>query len=244
MNKWYEADLAFIHDVGHCNFALSAAPGILKALRAARINDGMVVDLGCGSGIWASQLVAAGYDVIGIDISEAMLEIAQQRSPQSEFRLESIFKAKIPRCSAVTALGECFNYLFDSRNTATNQSKLFGRIFRALRPGGLFVCDIAEPGQVAPDTVSKGFSQGGDWFVAVEKQEDQHTQILARRIVSFRKVNEMYRRAEEIHHQRLYKASEFAERLRQAGFSVRIKRSYGDYALMPKHAAFFARKEN
>jgi len=241
---FYEEDLAFIHAVGHSNFALNAAAAILEALSDSGINEGLVVDLGCGNGIWASKLIAAGYDVLGIDISEAMIELARQQSPQSEFRIDSIFKAKIPSCRAVTPLGECLNYLFDSRNTAAAQTKLFRRIYRALKPGGLFVFDVAEPGQVPPGTVSKGFSEGDQWFVAVEKEEDRKRAVLTRRIISFRRIDDTYRRAEEVHQQRLYRAGEVAQRLREAGFQVRMKRNYGAYALQPKHAAFFARKKD
>ena len=50
MTNWYREDLAHIHDVGHRDFVLQAAPGILTILRQSRISRGLVVDLGCGSG--------------------------------------------------------------------------------------------------------------------------------------------------------------------------------------------------
>ena len=58
----YKKDLAYIHDVGFGDFAKNSAPGLLEIMRRAEINDGLVVDLGCGSGIWARELVDAGYD--------------------------------------------------------------------------------------------------------------------------------------------------------------------------------------
>ncbi len=61
MKEFYKEDLAFIHDTGHSDFALKSAPGILDILRRNEIRDGLVVDLGCGSGLWAEQLVKAGY---------------------------------------------------------------------------------------------------------------------------------------------------------------------------------------
>src|SRR5215210_1955469 len=51
--RWYGEDLAYIHDVGHAEFALGAAPGILEILDPNGMHDGLVVDLGCGSGRWA-----------------------------------------------------------------------------------------------------------------------------------------------------------------------------------------------
>jgi SAM-dependent methyltransferase len=71
--KHYGEDLAYIHDVGFGSFAREAAPGLLSILRKAGIRSGRVIDLGCGSGIWAAALCGAGYDVVGVDISADML---------------------------------------------------------------------------------------------------------------------------------------------------------------------------
>src|SRR5918998_3324892 len=113
VTEWYREDLAYIHDVGHADFALESAPGILEILDQSRIPEGLVVDLGCGSGLWARELVDAGYRVLGIDISEAMVEISRRRVPEAEFRVGSLFDADIPPCRAVTAISEVLNYLFD-----------------------------------------------------------------------------------------------------------------------------------
>src|SRR5918994_2239977 len=82
--RWYGEDIAYIHDVGHAEFALGAAPGIMEILDSNGIHDGLVVDLGCGSGLWARELVDAGYKVLGIDISEAMIELSRNRVPALE----------------------------------------------------------------------------------------------------------------------------------------------------------------
>src|SRR5262245_4301991 len=93
----YDQDLAYIHDVGFAGFANGSAPGLLGILRAAGIGDGLVVDLGCGSGIWARHLTDAGYDVIGVDISKAMIKFARRRAPRAEFHIESFVRFELPR---------------------------------------------------------------------------------------------------------------------------------------------------
>jgi SAM-dependent methyltransferase len=240
MKDYYKEDLAFIHDVGYGDFANKSAAGILDILHQSKIFGGLVVDLGCGSGLWALQLAQAHYDVLGIDISEAMIDIARKRVPGAEFRIASLFKARIPPCNAVTSLGECLNYLFDSSNDSQTLALLFRRIYGALAPGGVLIFDIAEPGQVKEGATVRGFSEGKDWVVLVEKEEDRST--LTRRITSFRKVGQCYRRADEVHRQRLYRAAAVARELRRAGFRVRTMRSYGQYHLPRSRAAFVARK--
>src|ERR671928_112596 len=69
----FREDLAYIHDIGFGDLAKNAAPVLLDALRGSGIDRGLVVDLCCGSGLLTQDLSAAGYRVVGIDISQALL---------------------------------------------------------------------------------------------------------------------------------------------------------------------------
>ncbi|CAA9474021.1 MAG: SAM-dependent methyltransferases [uncultured Rubrobacteraceae bacterium] len=242
MAGFYREDTAYIHDVGHADFALRSAPGILEILKENGLRDGLVVDLGCGSGQWARELLRAGYRVLGIDISEDMVELARQKAPRAEFRVGSLFEAEIPLCDAVTAASEVLNYLFDPQNEERGLDRLFGRVHDSLRPGGVFVFDVLGPGQVPPGTLSRGWSAGEDWAVLNEKEEDEGAGTMERRIFSFRKVGELYRRDGEVHRVRLYAPEEIEAGLGRAGFEVTTARAYGDYPLGANHAAFVARK--
>lgn len=242
MTEWYREDLAHIHDVGFGDYALRAAPGILEVLNRSGVREDLVVDLGCGSGLLARELVNAGYRVLGIDISAAMIEIARRRVPEAEFRVGSLFEEEIPPCGAVVSVGEVFNYLFDLRGDEDALPRLFRRVHDALTPGGVFVFDVAEPGQVWRGVPARGFTEGEDWVVMVEREENPDRGVLTRRISTFRKVGESYRRDDEVHRQRLYRAPEVAGKLRWAGFRVRTMRGYGEFRLPRAHVAFVARK--
>jgi SAM-dependent methyltransferase len=239
---WYKEDLAYIHDVGYNDYALKSTPAILKILAEKQIREGLIVELGCGSGWSALELVKANYQVLGIDLSADLIAIARRRVPQAEFRVESLWKAEIPSCHAVISIGECLNYLFDTESDRPTILQLFHRIYQALVPGGIFIFDLVEPGQVLPETTTKSFNEGQDWIVLVEKEENPESNILTRRIISFRQVGAYYRRDDEIHHLQLYKSTEIAEALNQVGFQVQIQHSYGEYNLRTAHAAFIARK--
>lgn len=242
MKESYKEDLAYIHDVGYSDYALKSAPGILDILAQNNIRDGLVVDLGCGSGLSALALTKADYQVLGVDISESMIAIARTRLPRAKFRVESLLKTDIPPCNAVISIGECLNYLFDRDNNYQTLIQLFERIYNALTAGGIFIFDIAESGQVIEGEKIQSFNEGEDWIVLVEKEEDWKNSLLSRRIVTFRKVGEYYRRDDELHDLRLYKAAEMTEQLRQVGFTVETMNHYGDYKLPQAHVAFVARK--
>ena len=236
----YHDDLAYVHDVGFNFYAEGMAPGVLQTLHEAGIDDGLVIDLGCGSGIWAGKLVEAGHQVLGVDLSPGMLRIARRRAPRAKFVAESFVEFRPPRCRAVTALGEIFNYLSDPKNGAATLRRVCQRIYHALQPGGVLVFDVAEPARGKSAAI--GFRSGGDWACAHETTYDARRKILTRHIITFRKSGKHYRRHEETHRLRLYRRQDVARMLRDIGFRVRTTRRFGDFELLPGMAAFIARK--
>lgn len=133
------------------------------------------------------------------------------------------------------------SYLFDHNSDAVLDS-LFSRVYHALKEGGVFIFDVIIPGQVPLGETVKNFTEGQDWIVLVEKQEDLTTEILTRRIISLRQINDLYRRSEEVHHQRLFNPTKLTEKLQQIGFQVEITNYYGQFQLPPARIAVIARK--
>ncbi len=237
----YQDDLAYIHDVGFDFFARGAAPGVIQIFRRHGIHQGRVIDLGCGSGIWAAELIRAGYDVLGVDQSQAMIRLARKKAPRAKFIQASFLDAKLPACHAVTSLGECLCYLFDIKNGPKELAKLFGRVYEALRPGGLFIFDIAQPGQIKKNDRVRNFA-GPDWTILREADEDRERMVLTRRMTVFRQIGKLYRRSEETHLLRLYWGADLTRTLRDVGFSARMLRAYGKYPLTGNRVALLARK--
>ncbi len=240
--KAYDRDLAYIHDTGFTSFVRKAAPGLLRLLRKNGIRRGLIVDAGCGSGIWAGELTGRGYAVLGIDISASMIRLARTHAPDAKFLAGSFLRMTLPRCAAVTSIGECVNYAFDLRSGKRGIAQFFARVYGALEPGGIFVFDIVEPGIISGAAPQKRFLEGPDWAILLEVREDRRRKILTRRIVSFRRVGKVYRRSEEIHRLHLYKGSELVAALRRAGFEVELVGGYGRFRLAPAHAVILARK--
>ena len=236
----YDSDLAFIHDTGFADFARASAPGILHLLVKSGITDGPIVDLGCGSGIWARELANSGYKVIGADISPAMIDIARRRVPEAEFHVKSFLQFRLPACQAVTAINEVFNYLFDEGNSLRSLRRLFTEVFNVLTRKGIFVFDVAEPRRWKGP--KQGFREGEGWTCFVHYEHNSDKQQLTRRIVTFRKTGSAYRRQEETHRQRLYRGTTLAGILRDVGFRVRLVRSYGAYRLPDYAVGIVARK--
>src|SRR5215470_8230048 len=135
MQEAYREDLAYIHDAAFGRFARGGAALLLEELPRQGFDRGLVVDLGCGSGILAEALAGRGFEILGIDLSAALIALARKRVPSGLFRVESLLRAQLPRCVAVAAVGECVNYLFDEQHSWEGVRQVLGRAFAALAPG-------------------------------------------------------------------------------------------------------------
>jgi len=238
----YLEDLAYIHDVGFSDYALQASPGLLAILRRNGVRRGLVVDLGCGGGRWARRLNQAGYDVLGIDQSAAMIRLARRRAPQSKFVVASLLSVDLPQCDAITSIGECLNYRFDERSGERALAGLFRRVHAALRPGGVFVFDVAGRARSPGRIPRRLWSQGGDWAILVETKGSENGRSLTRSMTCYRQVGKLYRRSEETHRLRLYQAPDLAAALEEIGFETTVLTHYGRFALPAGVAAVIARK--
>lgn len=241
MSHAYREDLAWIHELGFGDLARNAAELLLQRLAAEGIREGLVVDLGCGTGILSEAVSDAGYDVLGIDLSPVMIEIAQQRVPEGRFRCESLLTAEIPPSIAVVAVGECFNYRFDERNSREALHTLFRRIHDALAPGGLLLFDAAGPGRVAGDEPLKTHVDGGDWALLMHAVEDRQLRRVTRCITSFRRVGGLFRRDDECHELDLLPPEELLADLESAGFATQLLDEYAGYVMPAGLQGFLAR---
>ena len=224
----YFDDLASVHDRGFGDLARRAAPEIVRMLRAHGIRRGLVVDVGCGSGIAAQHFVACRYSVFGIDVSAAMIQLARARAPRAQFRVASIDRARLPPCEAVTAIGEVVSYLHGGLPAL---ARLFGRVRTALGPGGLLVFDFIE--SAAKRAYATKSCAGANWALASQATLDASGRVLTRRMATVRTVAGRVRCARETHRVRIYSRDEIAGALERAGFRVRMSKSYGRYRLMP-----------
>ena len=241
MTGFYGEDVAHIHDAGHTDFARAAAPDLLARLRAAGFDGGTVVDLGCGSGVWAAELLAAGYDVLGVDVSADLLTIARRHAPGATFVHASLWEAELPPCVAVTAISEILSYAHDPRAGADAVPALLRRVHAALAPGGLLLFDVLGPGIVGPEP-RRMWRDGEDWVVLAEATEDAAARRLTRRILGFRRAGETWRRSDELHVQHLYDRTELLAAVHGAGFDAEPLGGWGAAALRDGAFAIAARR--
>lgn len=215
----YRDDLAYIHHHGFSEFAESAAPFLVKTLT----NATFVVEIGCGSGILARELTRAGFDVLGFDASPSMIALARETAPDARFAVGSFDEIDIPPCDAIVAMGEVLNY-----GTFAQVQRFIARV-----RCNMLLFDIAERGSYPPYDERR--TGGDDWSVIAIKQSDGTH--LTRRVLTFL---ENGRRDEEVHHLELYDHDAMLALLREHGFRVRTRRSYGTRRLPKGHTLYLA----
>lgn len=98
-----------------------------------------VLELGCGTGRFASQLSEYDYKVSGIDLSPSMIKIAKHKHPGIEFKTADMTEYHDDgRYSAIVSVCDSINYLAGSE-ALTN---MFACAARNLKKGGIFVFDL------------------------------------------------------------------------------------------------------
>jgi 2-polyprenyl-3-methyl-5-hydroxy-6-metoxy-1,4-benzoquinol methylase len=233
----YSTDLAYIHDAGFSDFARRAAPELIRTLRNHGIRRGLVVDVGCGGAPLAEPLMEAGYEVLGIDASPAMIHLARARAPEARFRIGSLATTRIPRSAAVLALNEVVSYVPRRR---VGLVSFFSRVHSALQPGGLLIFDFVA--SVEGRTYAARSRAGADWAIVARASADRRGRTLTRDITTFRKVGRDYRKSHETHRITVYDPEEIQRALRRLGFRVTTRRSYGRLRLLPSDIAVIAEK--
>lgn len=233
--RFYGPVQAAIHHEDFGRLAGWAAADVVALLRAAGLREGTAVDLGCGSGILAGELVGAGYGVVGVDVSPAMVVLARAHAPGAAFAVGSLWDADLPAgCVAVTAVGEALNYASapadGSEGAGAGTEALAGlaaRVRRALAPGGVFVFDVATPGRNGRDLVRHQFHDRERWTLYMRAEEHPDRRTLERAITTFdRRPDGSYGRSDEHHTLVLYEPGEVVALLADAGFDVDPRDDY------------------
>ena len=169
----------------------------------------------------------AGYDVVGVDISGAMLEIARREAPAAQFVQASLLDAGLPMpCVAVAATGEALNYAVDPR---AGEAALRGaRARMAARPSSRAACsssDVSVHGRSGPDRFASSSTTSRRFAVGVRETEDDTS--VTRAIATFRRLEDgRYERTDERHALHLYDPAWLLATLDEAGFDTEIRPGY------------------
>ena len=192
---------------------------IKSLLKEYKIEDGLVLDLGCGTGKLTRLLEDAGYDMIGIDYSGEMLEIAREHQEEGsnilyllqdmrEFELYGTVRAVVSVCDSM-------NYITEEEDLL----QVFRLVNNYLDPKGLFIFDLNTVYKykelLGETTISENREEGSfiwDNYYEEEEQINEYDLTLF-----IKEKDNLYRKYEETHFQKAYTLEKAKELLEKAG---------------------------
>src|SRR5918994_997348 len=195
---YYRQDLALVHHRGYAFHADACAPGIAALIAPVRARHGLVVEVGCGSGLLTRHLLDSGHRVLATDASPAMLELARQVAPDGEdVRQVTLPDDPIPPADAIVGVGHALNYLPDE---AAVDRALVG-IAEALRPGGVLAIDLCdlEWADARRDLSSQG-RVGNDWAIITQFSVPSANRFVREMTTFVRNDDGTWRRDDERHY--------------------------------------------
>lgn len=195
-----------------------------ELLQRGGVEDGLVLELGCGTGTMTELLSGMGYDMIGVDAAPDMLEIALEKKEKSgadilylqqdmrEFELYGTVAAVVCVCDSL-------NYLLEEEDLA----EVFSLVHNYLDQNGVFIFDM--------NTIHKYRDLIGDATICENREEgsfiwenyfDEESSINEYALTLFvKQENGLFARFEEFHYQRAYELQRVAALLEQAGLTLK-----------------------
>lgn len=205
-------------------------------LREYGIEDGLVLDLGCGTGSMTEKMAAKGYDMIGVDNSGEMLEIAMEKKEKSgwdilylmqdmrEFELYGTVRGVISACDSV-------NYITDEKEL----EQVFRLVNNYLDPKGIFIFDfnteykyreVLGNQTTAEDRDDCSFTWENYYYEDQQMNEYELTLFI-------KEEKELYRKYQELHLQRAYTLDVMKDLIAWAG--LEYVTAYDAYTMDPPH---------
>lgn len=222
---YYRRDLALVHHLGFGFHADACAPGILEWIKPVRDRDGLVVELGCGSGLLTRHLLDAGHRVVATDASPAMLHLAREAAAGAQDICQLVLPDDpLPAADAIVSVGHVLNYLHDE--SAIDRALV--SIAQALRPGGVLaidLCDI-EWGAARRDAPNQG-RVGEDWAIITEFSLPSPNRFVREMTTFLRNADGSWRRDDERHDNVLIDTALVPALLEAHGLQVNMASSFG-----------------
>lgn len=217
-------EFARVYDIFMDNVDYDAwASYLTKSLKEYGVCDGLVLELGCGTGTMTELLAESGYDMIGVDNAEEMLAEAMEKREESghdilyllqdmeEFELYGTVRAVISVCDSL-------NYITEEEDLL----HVFSLVNNYLDPKGTFIFDM--------NTVYKYREMLGNTIIAENREEgsfiweneyDEETGMNIYGLTLFLpREDGLYEKTEEVHYQKAYSEEKIKELLEKAGMEV------------------------
>jgi SAM-dependent methyltransferase len=228
MNRAY-SEFATVYDELMTDIPYDAYIDIID-VAAGGIDGKRVLDIGCGTGLLSMKLAKQGAQVTGIDLSADMLAVAEERAQSLSLPVQFMeqpmqkLKGFTDYDIAVIAI-DSLNYLPNREDVIST----FRQIHSALAVGGKLIFDVHSTFKTdvifmeGPFT----FDNGRIAYIWITEEGEELHSVYSELAFFVKVDSELFRRFDEVHSQRTFPISDYADMLMDAGFS--IERIFADW---------------
>ncbi len=205
---------------------------IEATLERLGIKAELVCDLACGTGTLTDILSKRGYDMIGIDLSTEMHNVAREKNPDILFLNQDICEFELyGTVDALLCMTDSLNYIPD-------EDDLFA-IFKAaktcyLNPGAPLIFDLNSPYKLKTVLGNNTYTyDSDDVYYVWENEYDPDEKCTDFYLTFFVKDGDKYVRFSEQHTEYVYTEAKITSLLKKAGFTeIEVFDGYTD---IPAH---------
>ncbi len=203
------------------------------------LKPGLVLDLCCGTGSLALELSRRGYDMIGVDGSAEMLQVAQEKALEEGKEEELLFLLQDMRefelygtVDSILCTCDSLNYLLEEEDIR----EVFALAENYLDQGGLLMFDLNTEykyRELLKDSTFADTSEDAAFIWENYYYEDE--KINEYQVTFFEKdpdsQDDRYQRSEETHYQKAYAAEDIVRWLEEA--HMKVEGIYDAFTLEP-----------
>lgn len=194
---------------------------IEKVFARYKVHPKKIADLACGTGNITLLLAQRGYDIIGMDSSEDMLSVAQDKARGQGLTIPFISQdirsiALHQPVEAALIMCDGVNYILEDGDL----DKVFLGIYSILKPGGILIFDISTHYKLSSVLGNNTIVDNSEDIALIwENDYDEHKAICNMDLTFFVRENSLYRRFDELHVQKAHKVDNILGKLERSNFS-------------------------
>ncbi|ANZ58260.1 SAM-dependent methyltransferase [Fructilactobacillus lindneri] len=208
-------------------------------------SDASLLDLACGTGRLLVILKQEHYQVVGADLSDDMLTIAQMHLSEKDFFDTELIQANMLDLNGLTNFDDimCFDDSICYLNNIDEVQEMFSQVHEHLNKGGKFLFDVITPYQTDikyPGYMYNFHDQDHAFMWTTYTGEQIHS---VEHDLSFFEYNEKinaYDEYSETHKERTYELTEYKNALKLAGFNnIKVTSDFGEQKIDDKTTRWF-----
>ena len=197
---------------------------LVERMKEYGITEGILLDLGCGTGKMTRKLAGYGFDMIGIDNSFEMLDIAREVSGEDEsilYLLQDMREFELyGTVCAITSNCDSLNYILEYDDLV----QVFRLVNNYLDPEGIFIFDINTEYKykeiLADHTIAEDREDisfiWDNYYYEEERMNEYDLNLFVK------EESGLYRKFQETHYQRAYTVEEISDAINTAGMELLV----------------------